>query len=156
MVDHILSSARINVADSLSSMAHAASHRVHLSTMWKIMLLCMKTKSHSTCWLNVSGRSIFIALLGPGWLHARQISHVAQISGIIRNTWSGTPTRSRNFVITFADACHQRTCSLRRDNLIALSRFVRNSRTTLPISKLDQSAGFSGLSPASRQVRRTR
>ena len=39
---------------------------------------------------------------------------------------------------------------------MALIRLVRKSRTILPMSKALQSLGFSGLSPASLKVRRTR
>ncbi len=72
MVIYVVSIAFINVGADLSGMTWAASQRMHLSSMWKTMNLWMKTKSHSTWRLNVSGRSTLQALLGPGLAHSRQ------------------------------------------------------------------------------------
>ena len=68
------------------------------------------------------------------------------------NTSWGTPARSRNLRIVSAEACHHLTCNFRSVRLIAPGLFVRKSRTTRPISKLDQSSGFSVFAAASRKV----
>ena len=144
------------VSSSLFGTIFAACHLVHLQIICRMTNLWMKSRSHSTCWLNLSGRFTLHTLCGPGFVHCRQTLHVSQISGMRLRTSSDTPTLSKNRFITGADACHQRTCSLRRVSLWRPTPPVRNRRTTFPMSKFDQSEGFSGLVPVSCQVRRSR
>ncbi len=71
----------------LSGMITPASHLVQRSRRCKIVNLWTKTKSHSTCWLKVSGRSMLHALLGPGFAQARQTLHVETVSGMRSSTF---------------------------------------------------------------------
>ena len=48
-----------------------------------------------------------------------------------------------------SDACHQRTCSFRRESWLCPGLLARNSLTARPMSKFDQSSGASGFTPAS-------
>ena len=130
-----------------------ACQRVHLHSTWKMMCLWTKTKSHSTCSLNLSGISTLHTLSGPSLTHSRHTLHVWTMSGMRCRTFSDTPTLSKNLFITCSEACHQRTWSFLRASLMAPSRLVRKSLTTRPISKLVQSLGFSGLSPWSLHAR---
>ena len=155
MVTQRVSIAFINVSSSLFGITAAACHRVHLSNMWKMMCFPTNNRSHSTWWLNVSAISTLLALLGPGFIHSRQTLQVCTISGMRSNTLSATPTRSRNRRMVVSEACHHRTCSFRNVSRMALSFGVRKSLTTRPMSKSVQLCGFSGLSPASRNERRT-
>ena len=54
MENHMVSIAFINSSAVLLGTSTAASHLVHLSTMWNIMYLRTNTKSHSTFSLNLS------------------------------------------------------------------------------------------------------
>ena len=108
----------------------------------EMMFFRMNKRSHSTCKLKVSGNYVLHALLGPGLAHSRQTRQVCTTSGIKSRTFCETPTLSRNLFMVCSEACHHLVCNFLRDRRIAPSRVVRNSLTTLPISKLFQSLVF--------------
>ena len=145
--NHMVSMAFISVSSSLSGTTTAACHLVHLSSMWNIMYFRMNIKSHSTCWLKVSGSSRLHELLGPGLAQVRQTLHVCTVLGMRSNTFCDTPTRSRKRFITCSEACHHLTCNFRRVRRMAPSLLVLKRRTTFPMSKSVQSCGFSGPVP---------
>ena len=149
METHISSMALMSVSSSLFGISLPACHRVQRSSMWKMMCFPMKIKSHSTWVLNLSGSSMLHAVSGPGLAHSLQTRHVCTISGIKSLTFWDTPTRSRKRLMVLAEACHHLTCSFRSESRMALSLFVRNNRTTRPMSKFVQSSGRSGLLPTS-------
>ena len=146
----------MSVSSSLLGMTAAACHLVHRSSMWKMMCLCTKSKSHSTCWLNLSESSVLLTFAGPGRAHFRHVGQLCTTPGIMSRTLSATPTRSRNRRMVSSEACHQRTCNFLRVSRMAVSVLVRKTRTHRPMSKLVQSAGLSGVVPASRWVRLSR
>ncbi len=118
--------------------------------------LLTKSKSHSTWALKVSANSVLQMFAGPGLAHSLQTRQVCTISGMSLITLSATPTRSRKRCMVWCDACHHRTCSFLSESRMALTRLVLKSRTTLPMSKLVQSSGRSGFTPASLNARRSR
>ena len=150
------SMALMSVSPSLLGITTAACHREHRSSIWKMMYLWTKRRSHSTCWLNFSASSVLLTLAGPGRAHSRHTGQLCTTSGSMSRTLSATPTRSRKRRIMSSEACHQRTCSFRSVCLIAVSLLVRKIRTHRPMSKLVQSAGLSVLVPSSRYVLRSR
>jgi hypothetical protein len=116
------------------------------------MCVSWESRSASTCWLNLSGKFMLVWLDGCGLVQVRQIAHVSTMSLMRSMTSSDTPMRCRNRFIVRVEACHHRTCNLRKTARAACGVAFRKTWIERLTSKDDQSrppsAGPGGMGPA--------
>ena len=129
-------------------------HRVHLSTMWKMMCFIANIRSASACLLKLSGSSADAMLCGRGRARFRHTAHVCVMDGVTPSAAFGTPALSSRRAVEAADACHQRMCNFRSERLIWAALPRHESRITRALSKWDQSSAWLG--PAAAFVNRRR